>query len=182
VLAPAGPEDHEALDVSTTRKRCTRGHRGSDAVQHKNGMQDFERSTSRRPSTRHKSLRSTAEVMAIADVSEEELKMCHVTCGVGGVVPLQQAVRRCLRDVVRRYSGILSMDALRECCQQAVELEDRFFFGAAPRVPLHQGSPLSAMIHFMSLRGHEDVFRGCGHSTTQKPRTGFVPNSVLVVA
>lgn len=94
------------------------------------------------PARPRKPLKSTEEVMAIARVPEVLLDTCRVTCGVGGVAPMKQAVRAVLRSSLWRFCGLVPLDALKQCCEETVRFMDLTLFSQVPgEAPSHRTAP-----------------------------------------
>lgn len=79
--------------------------------------------------TRRKPLKSTEEVLASVGLTQDVVDSCSLRCGSGGLIPMRQGVRRMLVDTVQRFSGILSVDCMRQCMEKVIQTQDRMLAG-----------------------------------------------------
>ena len=80
-----------------------------------------------------RALKSTADVIAMAGISEALLDVCNVRCGIGDLKPLREAVHNMLRGTVMRFCSVVPAFILRVCLKQAIETVDRILVGITRR-------------------------------------------------
>ena len=98
---------------------------GGASSQHKRSRASSDAYDQQPPiSQENKPLKSTAEMMALAGMPQEVLDTLNVTCGVREVAQMTEAVRTCLRDTLQKYSGVVPVRVLRQCCLKEVDLID----------------------------------------------------------
>jgi hypothetical protein len=85
-------------------------------------------STTKPSGTHLKALKSMAAVMEIVNFTDEHLDVCKLRCGVGGLVPARQAVRKLFRGAAVKMSGTLPLEVLRCIFSQAIETVDQIVY------------------------------------------------------
>lgn len=82
-------------------------------------------------------LKSTADVMARAGITEAQVDACNVRCGIGGLKPVREAVHNMFRGKVVRFCRIVPAFILRMCLERAIEFADDLFLGFTSSALLH---------------------------------------------